>query len=590
MSVLSQAVPRRSRLVFAAFLTALFAMLVNPAPASAHAVLVSSTPGGWQLLGDSPADVSLRFTESVDVGLAAIRLIGPRGNEIAGLGAPAHPEGRQDTVSVRIPETLANGTYTVSWRVVSADTHPVQGAFTFSVREATAPASAEATAGGNGVAAGLYGVARWLATAGFALLVGTAFVIAVCWPGARARRGIRRLAVVGAGTATSASVAALAFYGPYASGGSLGGIVDPAVLGATVDSRIGFGLVTRILLLGTALVLLPRFLRRDEAVGDLPARQRVRRGALVLAGGGALAATWSLVAHGAADGLAPLSIPIGLIHLTAIGVWLGGLPALAVLLRSGDVLAMRTAVPRFSTTAGICVLVVAVTGLYQGWRQVGTVSALWGTTYGWWLLGKLTLVAVLLASGAVARRWVRRHYGFEVVTVTEKRQAKRGPETAEVGRFRRVVAAEMALAVALLGVTATLAVAEPARAERERVANPPKAADGPLSVAVPFDAGGFAGKGQLAMVLTPSKVGKNELHLAVLDAEGKPKSVPEVRADLRLASAGIGPIAVKLMPAGPAHYASLDVGLPMPGEWELAVVVRTSPIDQTTIRVPVTAK
>ncbi|MBC6448049.1 copper resistance protein CopC [Actinokineospora xionganensis] len=587
MPVLS---PSRVRLVFAAFLTALFAMLVNPAPASAHAVLVSSTPGGWQLLGDSPKEVSLRFTESVDVGLATIRLISPRGNEIAGLGAATHPEGKQDTVSVGIPETLANGTYTVSWRVVSADTHPIQGAFTFSVREATAPASAEATAAGNGVAAVFYGVARWLSTAGFALLVGTAFVIAVCWPGARARRGVRRLAVVGAGTATAASVAALGLYGPYASGGSLGGIVDPAVLGATVDSRIGLGLVTRIVLLGVASALLVRFLRRDETADDLPTRQRMRRGILVFAGAGVLAATWSLVAHGAADTLAPLTVPIGLVHLAAIGVWLGGLPAIAVLLRSGDITAMRTAVPRFSTTAGICVLVVAVTGLYQGWRQVGTFAALFGTTYGWWLLGKLALVGLLLGSGAVARRWVHRHYGFEVTTVTEKRRAKRGPETVEVGRFRKVVLAEMALAVALLGVTATLAAAEPARAEQERLTNPPKAAAGPLSVAVPFDAGGFHGKGQVAMVLTPSKVGKNELHLAVLDAVGKPKTVPEVRVELRLAEAGIGPIAVKLVPAGPAHYAALDVGLPMPGEWELAVVVRTSPIDQTTVRVPVTAR
>lgn len=645
----------RARLIFAAVLTAIFTMLINPASASAHAVMVASAPGGWQFLDSSPSEVSLRFTEPVDVGLANIKLINPRGKEVTGLGAPQHPDGKPDSVSVRIPETLANGTYTVAWRVVSADTHPVQGAFTFSVREATAPGDASAAQESDGLTGVLYGVARWLATIGFVLFVGTVFLIAVCWPAARSRRGVRGLAVSGLATAALGSVAAVLFYGPYATGTSLADVVDGDVIGAALDSRIGIGLAVRVVLLVVASGVLLLFLRRDSVTttatatataiasvkakvkvaagvgasgsgigtgtgtgtgsgdlddgvdidqdvddhftgvveGDLPARQRVRRGVFVALGAGVLASTWSLVAHASVDGgFAPLSVLIGLIHLTATAVWLGGLPALGLLLRSGDLTAMRAAIPRFSAIAGWCVAVIAVTGLYQAWRQVGSVSALVSTTYGWWLMGKLVLVAVLLATGAFARRWVRKHYEFEIISVTDKRRAKRGPEPTEVGRFGRMLTAEMALAVVLLGVTASLAGVEPARAEQDRVRNPPQAGatEGPLSLAIPFDAGGFSGKGQLGLVFTPAKVGHNELHIAVLDAVGKPKQVPEMRAELRLAEAGIGPISVPLVNAGEAHYTAPNIGLPMAGRWELALTVRTSSIDQTTVRVPVNTK
>jgi copper transport protein len=160
------------------------------------------------------------------------------------------------------------------------------------------------------------------------------------------------------------------------------------------------------------------------------------------------------------------------------------------------------------------------------------------------------------------------------------------------------VATEVIIAGLLLGVTASLTGTEPARAERDRLRHPPQATapDGPLSRAVPFDAGGQNGKGQLVLVFAPAKVGPNELHLAVLDPGGGPKQVPELRAELRLPAASIGPIPVPLRAEGadrfssPDHYLSPQVNLPMAGQWELALTVRTSEIDQTTVRIPVNAR
>ncbi|MFC7614499.1 CopD family protein [Actinokineospora soli] len=215
---------------------------------------------------------------------------------------------------------------------------------------------------------------------------------------------------------------------------------------------------------------------------------------------------------------------------------------------------------------------------------MGELSALVDTAYGWWLLGKVALVALLLGTGYLTRRWVRGQYASETVT---KRTVKRAP--GEIRRFRTLVAVEMAVAALVLGVTATLVGTEPAVAERDR-SRGPAGVEGPLSMAVPFDAGGLEGRGQLALALDPSAVGKNQLHLVLLTPEGKPKSAPEVRAELRLEEAGIGPLAVPLVAGGPGHWLSTNLDLPMPGRWEMSVVVRTTEIDQTTVRIPVNAR
>jgi copper transport protein len=188
---------------------------------------------------------------------------------------------------------------------------------------------------------------------------------------------------------------------------------------------------------------------------------------------------------------------------------------------------------------------------------------------------------------------VQRHYAFDIVTVSDKRRARRGPETSEVSRFRRAVSVEVLVAAVVLGTTAALVNAEPAAAElartREEAAIPARV--GPVNVLLPFDAGGGPqGAGKLAVLVTPGAVGKNEVHFAALDTAGKPKQVAELRAELRLPSRGIGPLPIDVQLIGGDHAIALNAPITMPGMWELDVTVRTSEIDQAVVRVPVGAR
>ena len=108
-------------------------------PASAHAVLLATTPAQGAVLTTPPRAVSLRYDEQVTYNPGAVRVYNEQGSRVDS-GSISKPS--PDVVQVSLPPHLPDGAYVVTWRVISADTHPVEGAFTFQVgllANATAP-------------------------------------------------------------------------------------------------------------------------------------------------------------------------------------------------------------------------------------------------------------------------------------------------------------------------------------------------------------------------------------------------------------------------------------------------------------------
>ena len=100
--------------------------LVTAGPAAAHTALVNTTPGDGKRLAAVPEAVSLTFSGGVLKLGAAVKVTGPGGT--AEMGA-AKLQGK--TISFPVAGELANGKYVVSWRVTSADGHPIDGKFDF---------------------------------------------------------------------------------------------------------------------------------------------------------------------------------------------------------------------------------------------------------------------------------------------------------------------------------------------------------------------------------------------------------------------------------------------------------------------------
>ncbi|MET9493923.1 copper resistance protein CopC [Streptomyces sp. NPDC006552] len=412
------------------------ALLAGAAPAAAHAALTGSDPKQGAVVETAPRQVSLTFSEDVAISDDAVRVLDPAGKRVDS-GKVGHSGGT--TYTVGLHSGLPDGTFTVAYQVVSADSHPVSGAFTFSIGapSKTTAVLSDQNAGG-GVVGALYGVARYVSYAGFILLVGGAAFVLGCWPRGAGIKPVQRIVVTGWTALTTATLALLLMRGSYTTSGAVGDIFDMTLLGEVLQTKSGAALTSRLLLLAAAAlfvaVLFGAYVKRTEEgdekeVKDLTFGLAVG-GAVVAAG---LGATWAMAEHASTGIQAGLAMPVDVLHLLAVAAWLGGLTTLLVALYRAPSIE-GSAVRRYSRVAFSSVVVLAATGLYQSWRQVGTWSALTGTRYGQLLLLKVGLVAVLLGIGWFSRRWTGRlseRLSAEAAEVAEAAEAARTAATTE---------------------------------------------------------------------------------------------------------------------------------------------------------------
>ncbi|MHA5048013.1 copper resistance CopC/CopD family protein [Streptomyces sp. SD15] len=644
-TVVGRSTALRVRTLLLLLLAVVGSVLAGAAPASAHAALTGSDPQQGAVVEQAPTQVSLTFSEQIALSDGSLRVLDPKGKRVD-TGRATNLSGT--TYGVKLHSGLPDGTFTVTYQVVSVDSHPVSGAFTFSIGapSQTSVALSDQTAGG-GVVGALYGIGRYVSYAGFILLVGGAAFVLACWQRGAGVRPVQRLVVSGWLALTGATLALLLLRGSYVGSGKVGDIFDLTLLGQVLQTKSGAALVSRLLLLAAGAlfiaVLFGAYARRDEAdrsdSSDEAADEKndltfglAIGGAVVAAG---LAASWAMAEHASTGVQAGLAMPVDVLHLLAVAVWLGGLSTLLVALFRAPAEAQIEAatVRRFSRVAFGSVTVLAATGIYQSWRQVGSWSALTGTAYGQLLLVKVGLVAVLVGIAWISRRWTAQlseappakavaakamagraapakaakqratanepaavaadsgdsrrasqlaRQRAAVATAREKRI--RDADPIRTG-LRRSVLAEAGVAVVLLAVTTLLTSTEPGRTEEaaQQATASTSQRSGPLSLKIPFDTGGEDGKGTVEVTLDPAGVGSNEMHVFVVRPNGKAFDVPEVKVAFTLAAKGIGPLPVTPDRMATGHWSASGVQLPMAGDWKIAVTVRTSDIDQATV-------
>ena len=305
-------------------------------------------------------------------------------------------------------------------------------------------------------------VARWLHLASSVFLVGGAALLLIASPSSRptARRweawmltACRVLVLVALGTA----VGTVAYQTVILEGRATAALEPASILRMLTQTQGG----TVWLVRGGLLVLLAAFLAVRAEVRDRT-DWRALRGQVALLG---LVALGLIAAAGHAAAVEPgtaAALAADIVHLAAAGLWVGGLPALALLLwlaarpagadaRPYAVVAAR----RFSRTALALVGALAVSGLWSAWLQVASIAGLLGTRHGKLLLLKLVIFASMLVLASLNRRVMPALAGEAAII---GRPAMR--------RLSRLVAAEAALALLVLAVVAAMTVTPPARHEQ----------------------------------------------------------------------------------------------------------------------------
>jgi copper transport protein len=565
----------------------LLAGVVTAGPASAHASLVTTDPGEGARVAEVPSAVTLQFSEGVSLGAGYARVLGSRGQRVD--AGTASVDG--DVLTIPLRTGLPDDGYLVTYRVISADSHPVAGAYSFVVGNGSlVPAGAAGTQDHTDpvVGAGLP-VTRWIGYAGLALAVGVPLLVLLCWPGGWGSARLGRMVTWGAVAVAVGALGSFLLQGPYAAGSGPGSLFDPSLLAATLGSEAGKALLVRVVLALGLAALLWRVWRR----GDAPSTGSVVVGALL---GTGIVVSTAAIGHPVAGSWPGLAIPVTVVHVAAMAAWLGGLAGLlAGVLRPGvPADEVADAVTRYSRLAFTAVVALVVTGTVQAVREVESPTALFATAYGSVLVAKLVLVAVALAAAGVSRVWVQQRLGVRrsrprrgrsltahafaataddgVAAAAQARGHLQSESAVEhVPALRRSVLVEAAVAAVVLALSAVLVGLPPARA----------AVAQPVDAVLPLQSA-TGPSGSVQVSVDPARPGANTLHLYLFDDSGQLVQPVGITVTLTEASQQIGPLAVKLQPGGPGHYIADGMDIPGAGTWTLTVTVRVDEFTATT--------
>lgn len=541
------------------------ALLAGIPRAEAHATLLATSPVDGSVVGTEPPQVTLRFDEAVTLNPQSIELLDAAGHQVR-IGTPGHPAGTAETAAADLPAGLHYGTYVVSWRVVSADTHAISGAFQFSIG-APSPIVAAVSRRPSDVAPVVKTVGEGLAYLGLVGTLGGTVFLGLMLPAGRPPRRARLVVAAGFGALALGTVVALLAQYPYATGGPLTSAFSAHALRTTLSTDGGQALLARVGIIVVLAVAVALFLRSRLGAADRPLAAEVAGGACLLA----LPLTWTLADHSRTGEQVWLAVPVASVHLLAVSLWLGGLIPLAACaigagLESERLNSVRYALPRFSRMALPCFAVIVLSGVYQTWRQVGTLPALSATEFGRLLLIKLGGVLLVLVLAWQARRFVQRRLTRPALPDQAWRL------------MRRSLGVEALLGVAVLAVATVMVNTAPARTSyappvRAEVGIPAAGTETPLA------------GGHVEVRLTPAKQGLNVADIYLVARDGSLVSVPDVSAQLAPTRGGSAAQQLKVSAAEPGHYVASTVSIPYAGKWLLQLYVRTSEFDETPVLV-----
>jgi copper transport protein len=491
-------------------------------PAFAHASLAASEPRDGAVLTSAPKRIELRFNEKVTAG--AVHLIDAGGK----LRDDAAVDARDETIAVTVPPGLPQGTSIVSYRVISADGHPVAGSVTFSVGAPTSTKTPDTTNDGiNGLI--------WLARIGLylGLFAGIGGVFFVRW--IARERAASMLIQTALATGIVCAVASLGLEGLDLLGLPLSGLAAAAPWSIALGTSLGPSLLIAIAALGLGV-----------------AAMRMERAGQWLSATALLGVGLSLATSGHAATAPPqaLTRPAMFLHGVGVAFWLGALAPLTALLWSRRGAALPV-VNRFSTVAMPVVAVLALAGLTLAIIQLESFAALAATRYGIVLSIKLVLVAILLGLAGLNR--------FRLTPALADGAAR---------PLSRSIMCECIVAFGILAVVAFWRFTPP-----PRVLVP----DAPLAVHIHTD------KAMFQVLIAPGRVGTDGFVLQLMNTDGSLLHAKEAMLTLSIPSRGIEDIERPAV-LGPDGFWRVDnVPLAVPGRWHMRIDALVTDFEKITL-------
>ena len=513
------------------FVCVLLAALAYAGAALAHASLIRSEPADRAVVARPPATVTLVFNEPVSP--VVLRLVEPNGDasELKEVTA------ENATLTVLLPRGIARGTHLLSWRVISADGHPVGGALIFSIGAPSAPSGTPRVEPDRPLEWAIWTV-KLLLYVGLFLGVGGTFYRT--WIAAEPPSPRGRLVVAALLCAVAAATLSIALQGIDALGLRLTALSEPRAWTTGLASPFGM----------TAIIA-----AAASVVAMLAMSSEARRGRwislLALVGVGA-----SLAASGHASSVEPQLLTRGAVflHGVTIAFWIGALAPLAAAMATSE--RRRAELKRFSRVIPVPLVLLVASGFVLAVVELQRFDAMWTTAYGLVFSGKLAAVLVLLALAAVNRFALTPH-------------AANGDGVA-VGRLARSSRAEVLIALVIFGLVALWRFTPPPRAVWA-------VAEAPVHAHIHAD------RAMADLEIGPTSAKERRIMVTVLDGQFGPLPAKEVTLFFSSKASGIEPLRLSASHVEGAAWSVGNVALPAIGRWQVRVEILVNDFEKVSI-------
>lgn len=554
-----------------------------PQKSFAHPITVNSSPKPFQSLPSSPSEVTLSFSEPIELSYSTISVLAPDGSRVD-KNDPHIVNGDTASLGVSLKPNLPDGVYTVSTRLLSAvDGHVVESAFTFGIgTAATLPTGAAQAGVPSQILSPAESASRFPGMVGQVVVVGAAFGTLWLWK-PLSRVSWLASAISAQRTAIDRKMVKLVIIGAaLVIGSNIAMIVVQAIdihagIPQAIATKFGNVWMTRMIE-SSILMIIALFvylkLRKTET---LPSKAEILA---ILVMGFAVLVTSSLIAHGAATGQIS-AILLDFFHNTAASIWIGGLilmgfVAVPQILAMADersrAAAISILIPRFSTIVVTILGIAIITGPLLLFLIESDLSLTLASTYGKVLIIKLALAGVMVAMGGYSQFVIQKK--AVAVMVGGSSVQSNG-----YGRFAKSLKAEAGVGIALLLMVSIMAnSALPAgefpqygkQQADQQAAFASTTSPQQTAASTKFTQLLYTSTGNVKLTIDPFALGQNRFTLAFSGNDNKPIDMSAATVKLTQVEKGIGPINVNATRQPDGTFAA-DAAFSLTGTWSIQV-------------------
>ncbi|UQD50960.1 copper resistance protein [Bacillus methanolicus] len=524
----------------------------------AHAYIVKSSPMENQTLSKPPSVVSIQFNEFIQPDFYSLSVMDASGKRVDLKNAHINKQNHA-ILEAGIKKNLPNGTYSMQWKIISSDGHPVQGVIPFRIGHAGKEANALQGKTSSYLPKVDILINRWLLYMGIALYLGVIFFHLFIYRAEHQEsskvqsksKKIIWLSLLGIAISLLLN---LPLQTSINADVTWSQAFTPSLLKETLN-HTSFGLiwVVQMMIFGILVITTYFAIKR----GSLSSMKAWGASLIFIMG---LLITKSLTSHASGHQHEIIPVALDFLHLLAASVWIGILSAIAIILprshpetengHQSRLLYWRV-IQRFSPWAIGAVIIIFATGMYGSFMYVPTFYSLIHTSYGRVLLGKIILFFFMFLLGAY-------HFNQGKKRVRQK-----------LGWTLRL---ELAIGVIVILMAAILTNLPPATAS-----------PGPFDQTKRVADNGY----HVSLHISPNIEGVNVFKVKLKDKRGRaPTNIEQVTLTFS-STKQAGESTVIVPNAAPGVFQTEGMHLNMAGYWNVRVHVLTKSLDSFDTDFPV---